>query len=33
MAKREALLRARELGPAEAPVAGVLGNAIVHWAE
>lgn len=32
-AKREALLRARELAPAEAPVAGVLANAIVHWAE
>ncbi|SHI29720.1 6-phosphogluconolactonase [Wenxinia saemankumensis] len=31
--KREALERARRLPPEEAPVAAVLPNAIVHWAE
>lgn len=32
-AKRDALEKARHLKPAEAPVAAVLGDAIVHWAE
>ena len=31
--KREALERARGLSPAEAPVAAVLPNAMIHWAE
>jgi 6-phosphogluconolactonase len=31
--KRAALEKARGLGPAEAPVAAVLGPATVHWAE
>ncbi|SLN13692.1 6-phosphogluconolactonase [Roseisalinus antarcticus] len=31
--KREALERARHLTPDEAPIAAVLRNAIVHWAE
>lgn len=31
--KRAALERARRLSPAEAPVAAVLGRAMVHWAE
>lgn len=32
-AKREALERARKLKPDEAPIAAVLGEATVHWAE
>jgi 6-phosphogluconolactonase len=31
--KREALERARHLKPEEAPIAAVLGDAVVHWAE
>lgn len=31
--KREALERARHLKPTEAPIAAVLGEATVHWAE
>ncbi|WP_226780736.1 6-phosphogluconolactonase [Oceaniglobus trochenteri] len=31
--KREALDRARHLSPAEAPIAAVLGEATIHWAE
>jgi 6-phosphogluconolactonase len=31
--KKQALLRAAELDPIEAPVAGILDNATVHWAE
>ncbi|SER96498.1 6-phosphogluconolactonase [Tranquillimonas rosea] len=31
--KREALERARHLKPSEAPVAAILGDATVHWAE
>ena len=31
--KREALERARNLSPQEAPVAAILPNATVHWAE
>ena len=31
--KREALDRVRNLKPAEAPVAAVLPQATVHWAE
>jgi 6-phosphogluconolactonase len=33
MEKREALERARDLPPTEAPVRAVLANATVHWAE
>lgn len=32
-AKRDALEKARHLTPTEAPVAAVLANAMVHWAE
>ncbi len=31
--KREALLRAQDLSPEEAPVAAILPGSIVHWAE
>ncbi len=31
--KRAALERARKLKPEEAPIATVLGDATVHWAE
>ncbi|MCR8726313.1 6-phosphogluconolactonase [Frigidibacter sp. ROC022] len=31
--KKEALMRARDLEPAQAPVAGVLANATIHYAD